>query len=162
MELGKIVTINNNKLKRKMTCIYYSMWNNIPLYVTDDYDNVYAILNKDNSCMVVVGETILNMYTAEMLESALWHEVSHLFYRDTREIWNIQYEYRADMVAVRATSMVSVINSLERALPMFKTERASNMIHSRLEQIRTFSERYTIHIESMQMLMALDPVKIRE
>ena len=162
MELGKRVNINNKKFNPKMRCLYYSMWNNIPLYVTSEYDNVYAILNKDKSCMIVVGKAILNMYTPELIECALWHEVSHLYYRDTLDDWNINYEYRADMVAVRATSITSVINSLQKALPMFKTTKAITVIQNRIDYIKMNNSQYILGIEPMQMLVDLKPVTIRQ
>ena len=161
MILGRVIKINNKKFKDGLKCTYYSLWNGLPIYTTSDRDNVCAILNKDHSCMIVVGDVILNMYTQIELECALWHEVSHLYYRDMLDQWSINYEYRADMVAVRSTCVTAALSSLEKAIPLFKTDHALNILHRRIEQIRESNGEYGLIHEPTEMLATLEPVTVR-
>ena len=152
MILNELIRLEDKELKDGMLCIYHDLWHGIPLYLTNEYNNVRAVLFEDGSCAIVIGDGIVRVLTTELIECALWHEVSHLWHNEDTK--SMEHECRADMVAVRATSMRLLLESLNTALILSKN---TELMSERIEKIKLSNGNYTLDIEPVQMLKELKP-----
>lgn len=159
MKLNKTVKINHPTFKGgKIACTYGHMWYNIPIYYTEEGSNVSSVLCKDGSCLIVVSRRISNIFNDDMMRVALWHEVSHLYYKDCLTTWKLDYEYRADRVAAYATSIKMVISSLELARTLYSNEDSLDILDKRERKILQTCD--MMEVQPLQMLDSLIPVVV--
>lgn len=158
MLIGRYIKVAHPNHKDMLSCSYYRSWNSIPLYVTDDFDMAYGFLEKDSSCLIVVGRKMLDYFNDKLLEAALYHEVSHLYFKDNLTDWDIQKDYRADLVASRMTSINIVIEALELSRVFFKDETEDSIISARIKNLLSCNS--TLEVNPVIMTSRLKIVEV--
>jgi hypothetical protein len=100
----------------------------------------------------------LKLKNEKFLLNKLWHEVSHLFYKDVWKPWNIEHEFRADMLSAAATGKELTVQRLCAARRRASPESAA-MLEERIHHIKTTRNTFTKR-SALQMLSSIRPVTV--
>lgn len=132
MELKKRVIINYKDMRLRVS--FQSLWKGcVPVYLTEDKENAYAIMVKDNFTLIVISRFMMEICNEYEMEAVLWHEISHLYYMDCIQEWKIENEFRADLLSAQMTSYENIINFLIKARQHISNVNALRIVDKRIE-----------------------------
>jgi Zn-dependent protease with chaperone function len=157
MEVNKIVYINSKKAA--CWCSYYRDWNRIPVFITEDIKNSKSALYEDGTSFFIISSDLFELHSAEFIYNRLWHEVSHLYHKDVWLPWNIDFEYRADLVASAATSKDLTLKRLSALKRLSVDGAAEKILEKRFEHLLFTPNPYK-KAAVFNMFRALKPVKV--
>lgn len=157
MEINKIVCIQNSEAKE--WCRYVRDWNRIPVFITGDSKDSRSALYKDGTSFFIISGSLIKMTNDGFIYNRLWHEVAHLFFRDVWKPWDIQFEYRADLVAAAATSRNLTLSRLYALKKTAADQGSRDVIGKRLDNLYSASRTYTKE-SAFYMLNSLKPVTV--
>ena len=79
MEIHKILILGGEK---PSLCCYCRDWNGIPVFITDSIADSRSAVYRDGTGFIIISTSLLKLKNEKFLLNKLWHEVSHLFYKD--------------------------------------------------------------------------------
>lgn len=157
MEIHKIVCIQGNSSMQ--LCGYFKDWNSIPVFVTNEGTDSRSALYKDGTSFFIISGQLINPMNERFVYNRLWHEVAHLFFRDVWKPWDIQYEYRADLIAAAATSRALTLSRLYSLKKSASDELSFQNINKRIDNLYSATNTYT-KSATAYMLKCLKPVTV--
>ncbi len=157
MDVNKIVIVEHRS--RRYVCRFYRVWNGIPVFVAHSGKESLSALYQDGTSFIVISIDLLQLWTEPFIANRLWHEVSHLYYKDIRHAWDIRFDYRADLVASAATGTDVTRRRLCRMRRYITDDVASAILDQRLKLLDTSDNPYTTAF-LFEMLARLQPVSV--
>lgn len=157
LEVNRIIYIRNNQAQRY--CRYYRNWNNIPVFIADDDSDTRSALYKDGTSFIIMGSELMRLCNEEMIYNRLWHEVAHLYFKDVWKPWDINFEFRADLVASAATNRDTSIKRLDIVKRLAPDESSIKLINKRIDHLRVSPNTFTKQT-LFNMLNSIRPVTV--
>jgi hypothetical protein len=156
MEIHKILILGG---ENPGLCCYCRDWNGIPVYITDSIADSRSAVYRDGTGFIIISTSLLKLRNEKFLLNKLWHEVSHLFYKDVWRPWNIEHEFRADMLAAAATGTELTLARLCAARRNASSPESAAALDARIRHIKTTRNTFTKR-SALQMLSSIRPVKV--
>lgn len=156
MEIHKILLLGGGEAPT--ICCYCRDWNGIPVYVTDGIADSRSAVYRDGTGFIIISSNLLKTKNERFLLNKLWHEVSHLFYKDVWKPWSIEHEFRADLLASAATGKELTIARLQAARMNAPPESAATL-EERIRYIKTARNTFTKR-SALQILSSIRPVTV--
>lgn len=124
------INIDNTDLK----CEHLCKWYDIEILITDEINHISNCV-KDKDIIFIVPRLMIDILDRTQLETLFWHEVSHIYFKDNKENTDISKEYRADLLAMKATSQNNLMKCLEILRDyMSDTTNIDKRIHNIISQ----------------------------